>query len=73
VVDRLDLATDSWLYQLKEIVKHSGELAAWMLIGSGLLILRLGQSLAEHLRQVAARADEPEPQLVLVHELPERP
>ena len=73
VVDRLDLATDSWLYQLKEIVKHSGELAAWTLIGSGLLILRLGQSLAEHLRQVAARADEPEPQLVLVHELPKRP
>ena len=43
LVNRLDLGWDSWLYQLKAIVKHSGELAAWTLIGSGLVVLRLGQ------------------------------
>jgi len=47
LVNRLDLGWDSWLYQLKAIVKHSGELAAWMLIGSGLVVLRLGQPLEE--------------------------
>jgi hypothetical protein len=73
LVDRLDYGPDSWLYQLKAIVKHSGELAAWTLIGSGLAVLRLGQPLEQDVREVGARADEPEPHLVLVHELRERP
>jgi hypothetical protein len=73
LVDRRGLGPDSWLYQLKAIVKHSGELAAWTLIGSGLAVLRLGQPLKEDVRQVGARPDEAEPQLVLVHELRERP
>jgi len=73
LVNRLDLGWDSWLYQLKAIVKHSGELAAWTLIGSGLVVLRLGQSLEEDDREVGARADEREPQLGLVHQLRERP
>ena len=73
LVNRLDLGADSWLYQLKAIVKHSGELAAWTLIGSGLMVLRLEQPLEEDVREVGARPDEPEPELVLVHELRERP
>jgi hypothetical protein len=73
LVDRLGLGPDSWLYQVKAIVKHSGELAAWTLIGSGLVVLRLGQPLEEDVREVGARSDEPEAQLVLVHELRERP
>jgi hypothetical protein len=73
LVDRLNMGPDSWLYQLKAIVKHAGELAAWTLIASGLLVLRLGQPLEEDVRELAAGADEPEPQLVLVHELRERP
>lgn len=73
LVDRLGLGPYSWLYQLKSIVKHSGELAAWTLIGSGLAVLRLGQPLEADVREAAARADEPEAQLVLVHELRERP
>jgi hypothetical protein len=73
LVDRLGLGPDSWLYQLKAIVKHSGELAAWTLIGSGLAVLRLGQPPEGDVREAGARVDEPEPQLVLVQELRERP
>jgi hypothetical protein len=51
LVNRLDLGWDSWLYQLKAIVKHSGELAAWTLIGSGLVVLWLGQPLEEDVAQ----------------------
>jgi hypothetical protein len=72
LVDRLDLGPDSWLYELKAIVKHAGELTAWTLVAFGLVVLRLGQPLEEGVREVAARADETEAELVLVHELRER-
>jgi malonyl CoA-acyl carrier protein transacylase len=73
LVDRHGLGPDSWLYQLKAIVKHAGELAAWTLIASGLAAVLLGQPLEEDVREVGARTDEPEAKLVLVHELRERP
>jgi len=73
LVDRLDQGPHSALYQLKVVVKHGGELAAWTLLAAGLAALRLGKPLEEHARELGGRADEPEAQLVLVHELRERP
>jgi len=55
LVNRFDLGPDSWLYQLKAIVKHSGELAAWALIAFGLWVLRLDQPLKRRGRREAQR------------------
>jgi len=44
IVQRLGLGPDSWGYQLKAVVKHTGELAGWVLVAFALTAVALGRA-----------------------------
>ena len=41
IVSWLGLGPETWGYQLKALVKHSGELAGWLLVAAALTLLAL--------------------------------
>jgi hypothetical protein len=39
IVSALGYGVDSWAYQVKAVVKHGGELAGWLLVAGGVLVI----------------------------------
>jgi hypothetical protein len=43
IVSWLGLGPETWAYQVKALVKHSGELAGWILVAAALTLVALGR------------------------------
>jgi hypothetical protein len=46
LVAELGYGPDTWAYQIKAVIKHSGELAGWALVAAGLVLALSRQALA---------------------------